>query len=305
MRISTNTASCMVSRGKSGLIQDAEALALLKNAGFDTVDLSFVFQAYPEFILHGPDWEEKVEALGLAAQRLGVTFNQCHFPYIEMRKPIFRENGYAEMFAEATRRAYWAASILHIPCGVVHPQTYPHLNHERRACLEENRRWLDPYIELGVKLGVATAIENMPPLLDKSYPMRYCMHYDDLIELVDSFQDPQNVGICWDTGHGNLARLDQARALRAVGSRLIALHINDNHGQDRDEHLLPYLGTNDWDAILRTLIEIGYKGDLTYEVGMVSKLAPAGDFQNHLLRATWNNAQDLLKRYRELCGSAQ
>ena len=305
MRFSTNTASAMTARGCEGLAGEVEALKKLRAAGFDTVDLSFVFQNRPDFILHAPDWEKRIEEVGLAAEELGITFNQCHLPFVEMRKPIFKQEGYAEMFFEATRRAIIAAGMLKIPHGVAHPQSFPELNHERKPCLEGNRRILDQFVDLGVKCGVRTAIENMPPMLDGAYPMRFGMHYDDVIELVDSYNAPEWVGICWDTGHANLARIDQSRGLRAVGSRLIALHLNDNCGKKEDEHLLPGIGTVDWMAVLQALVDIDYQGDLTYETGRVGKLAPAGPLQDGLLRATYENAKALLALYEEIKATAK
>lgn len=299
MRCSTNTASAMTSRGCKGLVGDVEALKKLRAAGFDTIDFSFVFQNQKDFILHDPNWEKRIEEIGLAAENLGITFNQCHFPYVEMRKPIFKQEGYAEMFFEVTRRAIIAAGMLRIPHGVTHPQSFPEVNHERKACFERNREIFDEFIELGVKCGVRTAIENMPPMLDGRFPLRYGMHYDDVIELVDSYNAPEWVGICWDTGHANLARLDQTRGLHAVGSRLIALHLNDNCGDKNDEHLLPGIGTVDWQAVIQALVDIDYQGDLTYETGRVGKLALAGAMQESLLRATYENAKGLLALYEQ------
>ena len=305
MRCSTNTASAMTARGGQGLVGDVEALKKLRAAGFDTIDFSFVFQNQKDFILHDPHWEKRIEEVGMAAEELGITFNQCHFPYVEMRKPIFKQDGYAEMFFEVTRRAIIAAGMLKIPHGVTHPQSFPEVNHERKACFERNRKIFDEFIELGVKCGVRTAIENMPPMLDGSFPLRYGMHYDDVIELVDSYNAPEWVGICWDTGHANLARFDQTRGLHAVGSRLIALHLNDNCGDKNDEHLLPGIGTVDWQAVIQALVDIDYQGDLTYETGRVGKLAPAGPLQDSLLRATYENAKGLLTLYEQTKAASQ
>ena len=82
-------------------------------------------------------------------------------------------------------------------------------------------------------------------------------------------------GICWDTGHGNLNKLDQAAAVRRMGKRLKALHVNDNKGQ-RDEHILPYHGTIEWEAFMKALGEVGYEGDFTYEIHNFSKGFDAG-----------------------------
>ena len=88
------------------------------------------------------------------------------------------------------------------------------------------------------------------------------------------------VGICWDTGHANQNGFDQSRALKAVGSRLRVLHLNDNHYGIRDEHLVPYMGEIDWAHTMETLAEIGYSGTLNLEVGKVARRLPEGSFKD-------------------------
>ena len=73
-----------------------------------------------------------------------------------------------------------------------------------------------------------------------------------------------NEGICIDTEHRNLcgAPVD---ALRIAGSHLIALQIQDNHGE-QDEHLLPDLGQIDWTGVSQALKDIDYRGVFMYEL---------------------------------------
>ena len=51
-----------------------------------------------------------------------------------------------------------------------------------------------------------------------------------------------------------------------LGSHVRALHIQDNMG-DRDSHLTPFLGTLNLDAVMNGLLDIGYRGYFTFEVG--------------------------------------
>lgn len=303
MLISTNTASCMTSRGRDTLLGDVAALKKLYAAGFRAADLSFVFVGKPDFILAADDWQKHIEEVGLAAEKLGMVLNQCHFPFFEMRRPEFRQNGYAELFDEMTRRAIVAAGMLKIHHGVLHPQDWPDLNHERKACLERNHQVLDGYVEMAMQNGVAVAIENMPPTLDGSSPMRYGMHYEEVIELVDSYQEPEWVGICWDVGHANLARFDQTRALNAIGDRLIALHLHDNSGKMSDDHLIPYLGNIDWETLMTALVDIHYQGDLTYETGRFGKFAAMGQAQDSMMRATYESACAMMALYDQIKAS--
>ncbi len=86
----------------------------------------------------------------------------------------------------------------------------------------------------------------------------------ELASLIDDFGSPR-VGACWDFGHANRVYADQTEAIRIIGKRLKATHVNDNVG-DTDLHLLPFLGTIPWAKILPILTEIGYEGDFTYEI---------------------------------------
>ena len=50
-----------------------------------------------------------------------------------------------------------------------------------------------------------------------------------------------------------------------MGHRLKAVHVQDNKGLS-DEHLLPFHGNIDWKDAMAGLADIGYQGDLTYEI---------------------------------------
>ena len=106
------------------------------------------------------------------------------------------------------------------------------------------------------------AIENM---IAGSSAGRFGCTHEDLLELLDRLGDDERFGVCWDTGHANLNQNDQPSAIRALGSRLRCLHVNDNHGKT-DDHTLPFLGTVQWQGIMQALKDIGYSGDFTYEI---------------------------------------
>lgn len=57
--------------------------------------------------------------------------------------------------------------------------------------------------------------------------------------------------LCFDAGHAHLENGVTA-GLEAVRDLIATTHLHDNHGE-KDEHLLPYEGTIDWDAALPAL----------------------------------------------------
>ena len=66
---------------------------------------------------------------------------------------------------------------------------------------------------------------------------------------------------------------DAARAaVETAAEHLIATHVHDNRRRD-DEHLVPYLGSINWDLALMTMQKIGYDG--TYLMELATAIAPA------------------------------
>jgi sugar phosphate isomerase/epimerase len=53
---------------------------------------------------------------------------------------------------------------------------------------------------------------------------------------------------CFDIGHAHIDS-EVVPSFELLRDRVVTTHIHDNHGE-RDEHLLPYEGTIDWDAAL-------------------------------------------------------
>lgn len=58
-----------------------------------------------------------------------------------------------------------------------------------------------------------------------------------------------------------------------MGGRLIATHVQDNYGVI-DDHLLPYLGTIEWEPIMKTLKKINYQGAFAYETHKMTDRLP-------------------------------
>ena len=114
--------------------------------------------------------------------------------------------------------------------------------------------------------GVKIALENMYQYDPKrgvltrdvfAVPERYAAFYDEL-------NDPSFICLV-DTGHCGIVGEDAERMLRVMGSRVKALHVNDNLFRT-DDHVVPGHGHLDWDGVTRALADIGYTGDITFEV---------------------------------------
>lgn len=298
---STTTGVCLRSLHHAGVRDYEEVVKQLYDAGYRVLDFAFVLHNSAGYILKEDDWQQRIDGVANLAAKLGVTFSQSHLPYVTDTQfnadASFKQPGYMDYFKECMRRSYIGSGMLGVRYATLHPISCPEFCYEEEATLKANHEFFDEFIELGIKHNVGTAYENMLPVLDRRYPARYCTHYEQLIRLVDSYNDPM-VGICWDTGHANFMQFDQERALLAMGYRVKNLHINDNHNCNRDEHLQPFMGYINWESVMRGLAKIDYDGDLTYETNQVG-IKAKGELQDAFVRLTYENGCYLRKLFDE------
>ena len=267
-----------------------ETVRFLHSVGFRYLDVGLSDYKNREDILWAEDWQDQIANVAQLCRNLGMTCYQGHTPFFpKSMLSTFPSQQALEDYKEYFRRSLIAASMLGIRWMVVHPITCKEENFEWRATLDANHRFWDPLIEVAMDRNVGIAYENQLPYLDRNTNFRSFCHYEELIALIDSYNDPQRIGACWDTGHANQSSLEQYRALKAVGSRLKVLHLNDNHYGTKDEHLLPWMGEVDWDRVIQALVEVDFPGTLNHEVGKVTTFA-SGKAQQELVRMSYNNA---------------
>ena len=264
MKLSTSTNLIAFRPDWVSYIPILDSMRQLKKAGFDAVDLNISDAGKSFFRLADPDWREWMEEVAALSEELDLPITQSHAPFYNALIP---ENDKAAVWEPMIDRAIEASGMVHVPWIVMHPGTYP----DDDICMKESRRrnyeYFMPRLEAAAKVGCGIAIENMTdgtPSAHRRPGRQYCTTAVELCELVDSFHT-DNVGICWDFGHANLMGIDQREALRVMGKRLKATHVADNSGC-RDDHILPFQGMIDWRKILPVLTEIGFEGDLTYEI---------------------------------------
>ena len=246
-----------------------ESVKLLHEAGFESIDLGFGSVPNEDYILAGDDWERKIDELGNEAAKYGMDFCQLHLPSYkngcEAKDPLFKKPGYKERFEQSLERSLLAGEKLGVPWAVAHPLSpFDITGGDPDKAYQANREYFDRYVDFAIKHGVGIAFENMNQGIPGKGKLRYCGHYQELIELVDGYADPM-VQICWDFGHANIVGFDQSIALRKVGKRLKCVHIDDNFGVT-DNHLVPFAGVIDWHRIFPVLAEIGYEGECNFEV---------------------------------------
>lgn len=296
MKICTTTAILSEACDDDKLVPRPEMVRRLSEHGYKSLDFDFSFYRKEDYILRGDDWEKKVDEVADMAAKCGVTFAQSHITFCNISHTFdqyLRDPEHMAYYNESTRRAYIASGMLGVRYATIHPLTDVN-TFATEDCIRLNHDYYDKYIELGMKYNVGTAYENGFTPFDRSIVATFCQHPQDLIELVDTYKD-ERVGICWDFGHANEAKINQLYALRVIGRRLKNVHINDNSG-GRDEHLLPFLGNIDWFTVIPVLAEIGYDGDLAFETGMMTRKA-ARALQDTYIDAAYACGEFLLDIY--------
>ncbi len=270
MELSTSTNICAFQRGRERLPVEFSIETCAK-VGYRVLDINFCMAMNPDSPLRGDDWEAYVHSIGDLAKRYGVRFNQSHLPYYDVDKDKGTEK--AALMEELIRRSIIGTAMLGARWAVTHPFTVYGAGQDMAVSKAANLAYYRPHVELARQNGVGIALENDFEYQDDCRRRIYCASVYELIDLCDAFGDLDHVGICYDFGHANLTGGSHRQNLNAIGKRLQAVHVQDNHGQ-ADEHLLPFFGSIDWEDAMRGLAESGYTGDLTFEVQEFGRYLP-------------------------------
>jgi sugar phosphate isomerase/epimerase len=118
------------------------------------------------------------------------------------------------------------------------------------------RRSVDEIVALARDVNVRVAIEVIPNPLSGAA---------SLVRLLEEQLEETDAGICLDYGHAHLMG-DLAEAIETLSGHLWTTHVHDNGGA-RDDHLVPFSGSIDWDLAMMETQKIGYDGVMMFEVG--------------------------------------
>jgi sugar phosphate isomerase/epimerase len=117
------------------------------------------------------------------------------------------------------------------------------------------RRSLEQIVDLASRVNVRVAVEVIPNALSNA---------NMLARLIEEDLEGLDIGVCLDYGHAHLLG-DVNDVIETLSGHLWTTHVHDNAGK-RDDHLLPYAGTIDWDAAMMETQKVGYDGPLMFEV---------------------------------------
>lgn len=261
MQISTMTSTFSKRRNSPDFISVIDSIHKCKDAGFSVLDLNLCAMQRNESEFNADTWYERAVALREEAEKIGVTFCQSHLPYRAGNNALYSPTADEEFFKMITYRALEISSIAGARWAIAHPAYANGISCEdTEAQLKANHLIFDEVVEKANNLGVGIAFENMA---DKN-KRKFGSMATELVSLVDSFNKAV-VGVCWDFGHAAIMYENQVEGIRRVGNRLKAVHVADNWGIN-DDHILPFEGLNKWEEIMKALREIGFDGNMVFEV---------------------------------------
>ena len=142
--------------------------------------------------------------------------------------------------------------IMHIP--VVTTVDSEEKNAVQREQFKQVLRSIDELLPQLERLGIPLALENTP---------------NDTWELLEDAlrrYPEKQVGICYDSGHGNIGN-NQLSLVERNQSRLVTLHLNDNDGV-HDIHQPPFMGTVNWEKLAAIIANSVYSKPLSFEITM-------------------------------------
>jgi sugar phosphate isomerase/epimerase len=243
---------------------DREHLEQIASYGFETIEL---FATRSHFDYHD------ASAIGHLAEWLsqtGLTLGSVHAPIAESHTngqwtgPLsnaLSDNSRRQKAVRESEAALQIARRIPFQLFTVHlgtPTSYSQPGDNSRASAF---RSADEILRLAAPLGIRVALEVIPNDLSSA---------SSLVSLIEQDLNIEYAGICLDFGHAHLMG-DVADTIETAAEHVMATHVHDNRGRD-DDHLVPYLGSINWDMALMTMQKIGYEG--TYLMELANTSAP-------------------------------
>ena len=199
-----------------------------------------------------PDPRSRQEVVDWANE-LGMTVHSVHLPFnwkwdVSEPDPAKRREIVANHLRLLEEAAAWRPVT-----AIIHPSYEPIPPEQREARIEACREGLSELAKGARELGVLLCAECLP---------RTCLGNtsSEVLRLVDGIPD---VAVCCDVNH--LLKETPQEFIRAVGSRIKAVHISDYDGLD-EKHWVPGKGIIAWSEVIGALAEAGFEGPFMFEV---------------------------------------
>lgn len=277
-----------------------EALQLVKQAGFDSVDFPFsTYSAGSYSPLNGDNWRQWACQVRDYAAALRLPVTQAHASWQQSIGADFRYEAPWELY----ERTMEACHILGCRQLIFHPlRQSERVDSQslRQRIHDYNVRWFCDLLPWAERYDIVINLENTfdshhtQKAGDPPYPYTTA---EDMLSLLRDIGSSR-VGLCLDTGHANISGQDIPAMIRAFRGELTAVHLNDNYGRIapvyEDLHLFPGYGRIQWSSVFAALREVGFRGPMNMEP--IGELKHISDAQRLIqLRAAAEMLRSLLR----------
>ena len=248
---------------------DKEALRLLKQAGFESVDYSgFKYAAPSNFDRASSDFAEYYNGLNAYSKSIGISIHQTHTTI-----PCFSLDPEKEKaLFDIAVNAIYASARLGAEYIVLHPITLSGIGDTYKEKLDfsvEYFRKLEGYLK---DAGIMGAVENV--YSRNPATNRICAVAGSFAKDIAYISDMAGDRFCncLDIGHLFLTGEDFGNAASILADRIKVLHVHDNDGVN-DNHTAPFECAIQWENVCYALKSIGYNGVLNFEAdGFLARL---------------------------------
>lgn len=256
MRISVNT-KILASR-----MSEIEAVKFFAKCGFDALDIGMGDMWAENSPKNQSNYAEYANELKKVADGCGVIFNQAHAP---MHSSYIDEAKTAKAY-ELIVRSMEIAAIAGVKNIIVHPKQHLEYPENKEILRHQNIEFYNSLLDVSKDWGINILTENMWRTKGTNSILHsVCAPPEEFLDYVDMMQSDR-FGACLDIGHTYLVHEDTPQMIRTLGHRIWGLHVHDV-ARDDDLHTMPFFGSiNNWEEIMKTLAEVGYQGDLTFEL---------------------------------------
>ncbi len=293
MELSVNVGNIM---GRFGF---EKAVSLYHEAGFTAVDYDLGCMVEDNNVFNTDQALEAAERLRSYANSIGMKINQTHAPFCFHTAQWRNEDCIRDVIIPRTLRAIEVSAAMGASVVVVHPlHHYVYRNHEEEI-FQRNMAFYRAMIPICRSYNIRVGIENMYQVDEKRKHiiLDTCGTKEEFVRYIDTL-DSEYMVACLDTGHAALPLQDDEVQdfVRYLGhDRLKALHVHDND-YCNDQHLYPYFGRLNWNEITKSLGEIDYTGDFTYETHRFVNYQMDDEFVPIALRYNADTGRHLIKK---------
>jgi len=240
-----------------------ESIKHICEAGFRYIDLSLNVTEKCSKLFKN-NFECELSRIADAAQKYDAKFVQAHAPTIN----CFEKGRFDEAVFK-TVRSIEICGKLGIPNIVVHAGWDRDIT-SKAEWFEKNKNFYSKMFLAQEEHKVNVLCENGVNLPFVPVPAENMKNGFSIItgaemrEFVKYVNHPY-FHACWDIGHANVNfGGSHYKEITDLGDELYAVHFHDNDGT-HDYHLVPFMGVVNADEIMHALIDIGFKGPLTFE----------------------------------------